>query len=469
VNKAKRLINLMIQAVMLVGLVVGMVILFRAVSRGGGSSPFTQSDLSTGLPYPPPGENSPMLEATPSPAEIISALPYPPPDETVPAQEITPLPTVEYIELTPGEFWPPTETPFPTLPPYPSSTLRPGPTETPIPLAGPAKDASGNIYFFSRQEGEMYSYNLLPIDAAGEAKAGPSPLFTDLKAPFSWAFPSPDGQQFLLEDIRFEMFKGDLLDTRTGETKEFSVSIVVNMFLNWFPDSRRILFRDGNGSLVLVDPVSGETTRLSTSMYDTVEGAAASPDGKQVIYSLSSGMDGPSQVWLVNSDGRDEKMLFEYPYLVHRISWSPDGKKIVFLGDGLIVMDADGSNLTQLGNFRLAPCYSQYYFWSPDSRWLAMVVARNPAASCNIWSEDVFEQTDILLLDLESGKSVPLVPGEIGGNIDPAWSPDGSQIAFISNRSGAPEIWTIHVDGTHLRQLTNTGGFVRYPIWRVPK
>ena len=40
-------------------------------------------------------------------------------------------------------------------------------------------------------------------------------------------------------------------------------------------------------------------------------------------------------------------------------------------------------------------------------------------------------------------------------NFLPAWSPDGTQIAFMSNRDGNPEIYVMNSDGTDLRRLTN--------------
>jgi TolB protein len=64
----------------------------------------------------------------------------------------------------------------------------------------------------------------------------------------------------------------------------------------------------------------------------------------------------------------------------------------------------------------------------------------------------------------------PLPVGEFaaGYSFEPVWSPDGSLIAFVSMRSGAPELWLINADGTGLRQLTNDGQFVRWPVWRRP-
>jgi TolB protein len=45
----------------------------------------------------------------------------------------------------------------------------------------------------------------------------------------------------------------------------------------------------------------------------------------------------------------------------------------------------------------------------------------------------------------------------------PAYSPDGRQIAFCSNRSGAAEIWSMRSDGTHQRPITRLGGFAVFP------
>lgn len=135
-KKTRDLVDLAIQAAVLVALAFGMVVLFRAVSRGG---------------MGPLAKASPTPQASLSPTGIPTDIPYPPPEEAAPPQEATLPPTEYFIETTPGEFWPPTDTPWPTFTPYPSPTLRPGPTDTPIPLRKPASNASGNLIYFSRQ------------------------------------------------------------------------------------------------------------------------------------------------------------------------------------------------------------------------------------------------------------------------------------------------------------------------------
>jgi Tol biopolymer transport system component/outer membrane protein OmpA-like peptidoglycan-associated protein len=52
-----------------------------------------------------------------------------------------------------------------------------------------------------------------------------------------------------------------------------------------------------------------------------------------------------------------------------------------------------------------------------------------------------------------------------GMDIDPAWSPDGSRIAFQSDRDGDPDVYVMNADGSDVRQLTNSPGFDGAPSW----
>jgi Tol biopolymer transport system component len=70
----------------------------------------------------------------------------------------------------------------------------------------------------------------------------------------------------------------------------------------------------------------------------------------------------------------------------------------------------------------------------------------------------------IFLLDVASGR-VRALTSDMAYNLDGAWSPDGSRIAFQSTREGRDDIFTMDPDGGHIRRLTDGRGFNEYPVW----
>ena len=84
---------------------------------------------------------------------------------------------------------------------------------------------------------------------------------------------------------------------------------------------------------------------------------------------------------------------------------------------------------------------------SPDGKTVAYVHA--PADDPNRW--------ELRLLDLDSGASRQLTGSPSQKDWSPRWSPDGSWIAFLSQRSGFNEAWLIGPDGSDLRQLIAPG------------
>ena len=52
-----------------------------------------------------------------------------------------------------------------------------------------------------------------------------------------------------------------------------------------------------------------------------------------------------------------------------------------------------------------------------------------------------------------------------GASYDAAWSPRGDLIAFVNDKPGEVEIYTVSPDGQNLRQLTSSAGFDKHPTW----
>ena len=112
-------------------------------------------------------------------------------------------------------------------------------------------------------------------------------------------------------------------------------------------------------------------------------------------------------------------------------------------------MDYDGQNqhaVTHLGTISMSPRIS------PDSSRIAF-----SSLGSEGWA--------IRMYSLELGRMVSFPAGTAGGsNLSPAWSADGTKMAFSSARSGHPEIWVADASGGNLHQVTSFGADVS-PVW----
>jgi Tol biopolymer transport system component len=116
-------------------------------------------------------------------------------------------------------------------------------------------------------------------------------------------------------------------------------------------------------------------------------------------------------------------------------------------------MDPDGRRQTRLmitdGDARGARM-------SPDSRAVAY-----SAAGVDANGEATLDQIHVIQAD---GTADRVLTSE-GANFRPAWSPDGTQIAFSGTRDGEPDLFVMRADGTDVRQLTNDPASDWAPDW----
>ena len=97
---------------------------------------------------------------------------------------------------------------------------------------------------------------------------------------------------------------------------------------------------------------------------------------------------------------------------------------------------------------------------SPDGRWLAY----SSAQVVSLHQAGVRVVRQLWLMDLATGGSHPLVPGA-HQDMHPDFSPDGSRIAFASDRDGELEIWVVGREGEELRRVTSGPGSKTWPVW----
>jgi Tol biopolymer transport system component len=233
---------------------------------------------------------------------------------------------------------------------------------------------------------------------------------------------------------------------------------------SWSPDGRHIAFtshRDGDYEIYVMEADGGDPRRLTfTPGMDDFP--AWSPDGGQIVF--TSARNGSNEIYLMRADGTYQTNLTaalkkEDAYVSdHTPSWSPDGQYIVFVstrdGDGayadaplrhLYLMHTDGSKFRLLTD-RLSD--TAWPSWSPSGEWIAFITG---GQLCMVHPNG-------------SGQTCFNTDFDVDGQV--TWSPDGSQLVFGSYMDNAHgNIYTINVDGSGLRQLTDAPGQNTGPAW----
>ena len=202
-----------------------------------------------------------------------------------------------------------------------------------------------------------------------------------------------------------------------------------------------------------------------------------SPDGQWVAYSVRS-TDAqkdtrPWHIWMTSWDGRQSTQVTQSAEGEHSPSFSPDGRSLAFLSargekdgpDALWLLDRAGGDARQLTHFKGDVTD---YDWSPDGRQLALVVLDDPLPGSDAADKDetpppividryYFKEDEtgyldsrrlhLYLLDVATGKTQRLTEGRFSERF-PSWSPDGTQLAFMSKRTPDPDrnnMWGLYV------------------------
>jgi dipeptidyl aminopeptidase/acylaminoacyl peptidase len=238
-----------------------------------------------------------------------------------------------------------------------------------------------------------------------------------------------------------------------------------------------------------------------------------SPDGKQVVYAVSRvdrarNRRVPS-IWITTADGSGTpRELVGEAWNPGAPRWSPDGRTISFSSSRA---STDSSVTT--GRQESAPARSQLWTVpseggtprrltniangvsgcsrSPRGDRFVCLVRTGPSDSLNTgpnrsdvrhyshisykfndtgWFDD--KRSHLWVIDAASGSGVQITSGDDWNDTDPQWSPDGTEIAFVSDRSGkeydesrSRDVWTIPVGGGSLTKVSPSTGRNTSPVW----
>jgi Tol biopolymer transport system component len=192
--------------------------------------------------------------------------------------------------------------------------------------------------------------------------------------------------------------------------------------------------RDGDFEIFVMNADGSDVRQFThNTLFDGLP--LWSPDGTRLTY--GGNCADVCDVMVINADGTGERSVFHDGFPG---AWSTDGNRIAFSrGDGVYTINADGGDLRRVADPQFVTD------WSPDGRQLLL-------------GNDFTGNLEIYLLDLSTGGMTQLThdPGVDGGA---KWSPDGSRIAFNSNRDGGDgDVFVMNSDGTGVTALTQNDG-----------
>jgi Tol biopolymer transport system component len=150
-------------------------------------------------------------------------------------------------------------------------------------------------------------------------------------------------------------------------------------------------------------------------------------------------------------------------------AWSPDGRRLAFAGTRtgdteLFVRDETGT-VTQLTH---SPGVDRFPAWSPDGRRIAFSTVRRGTGASEIYSVDASSGSDLTRVTTNDTTPSPNPNIPRPGDLAPAWSPDGSLVAYARVGSAGSGIRIVHPDGSGDRRLTSTGGVTSTEVDRTP-
>jgi Tol biopolymer transport system component/predicted Ser/Thr protein kinase len=330
------------------------------------------------------------------------------------------------------------------------------PGEESMPSFSP--DGSQVAFVWNGEKGNNFDIYVKLVGGEPPLRLSTNPAF---EVSPSW---SPDGRWVAFVRILPKGRAAVVLVSPLGGPERLLAETVLNSgtidapYLAWYPDSRWLAMVGGDkleeGPTLLLHSVeTGEQRRLtSPAPYSLGDSCPSfSPDGGTLAFFRWTSWPNSDLYLLdvtrdVRPAGQPKRLTFGN-WRASSPAWNADGKTLIFsASSNLWRVDTSGTDAPQ----RLAGVGGN-----------AAHPAISPHGNRLAFSQAITD-INIYRIELSAGHTSATPPEKFiystRGEDSPQYSPDGKKIAFVSERSGSPEVWVCEADGTNTRQVTYLRG-----------
>jgi len=223
--------------------------------------------------------------------------------------------------------------------------------------------------------------------------------------------------------------------------------------------------QDGGARHLFLTTATGLTDLTGATSSASETQPQFSPDGRQIAFTRSDPGHLPNaEIFVIWADGTHRSALTATSTGNSDPTWSPDGREIAFVStrDGqvpnIFVMNADGTSVHQITH---DDATKSELAWSPRGDRIAFV--GEPARGGD---------RDIYSIATDGSGLRDLTNDPTASDVDPAWSPDGSQIVYTGpghpHGSVGADLWVMQSDGSGRRELDHEdNGYsdAAFPAW----